>query len=60
MLSRLRGFLWWLAGGSVKVEEGLNWVGRVLWGEFEVLVISGGNVVAAVCGGAWVMLGVSG
>ena len=58
-LSGLRGFLRWLTRGSVKVEEGLTWVGRVLWGEFEVLVVSGGNVVAGVCGGVWVMLGVS-
>ena len=58
MLSRLRGFLRWLVGGSVKVEEGLNWVGRLLWREFEVLVVLGGNVVASVCGGVWEMLGV--
>ena len=44
----------------MKVGEGLNWVGRVYWGEFEVLVVSGGEVVASVCGGVWVMLGVSG
>ena len=59
-LSGLRGFLRWLARGSVKVEEGLNWVGRELWGEFEVLVISDGNMVTGVCSGVWVMLGVSG
>ena len=59
-LSGLRGFLQWLAGDSVKVEEGLNWVGRLLWREFEVLVVSGGNVVTGVCGGVWEMLGVLG
>ena len=58
MLSGLRGFLRWLAGDSVKVEEGFNWVGRLLWREFEVLVVSSGNVVAGVCGGVWEMLGV--
>ena len=58
LLFGLRGFLQWLAGGPVKVEAGLNWVGRVLWREFEVVVVSGGNVVTSICGGVGVMLGV--
>ena len=60
MLFGLRGFLWWLAGGEVKVEEWLNWVGRLLWSEFEALVVSGGNGFRGVCCGLGVMLGVSG
>ena len=60
LLSRPSESLQWLAGGSGKVEEGLKMVGRRLWKEFEVLVVSGGNVVAGVCGGVWEMLGVLG